>query len=108
MLISCSPPDQPSQRYKGNFRSYAGIAEFFDCNTHKKHYVAKDGIYNELIEGYNDLNLKARDDVYIRAEGFYREEEQIEGVDPLEVFVVTKITEFDTSRSCKRPYRGGL
>ncbi len=108
LLISCSSPDQPSQRYKGNFRYYAGIAEFFDCKTQEKHYVARDGIYNDLIEAYQNLNLKAKDDVYIRAEGFYQEEEQIDGVDPLEVFIVTKIIEFDTTRSCKRPYRQGL
>ncbi|MCK5696927.1 MAG: hypothetical protein KAI02_02120 [Gammaproteobacteria bacterium] len=108
LLISCSSSQPPSQRYNGNFRYFSGIAEFFDCKTQEKHYVTEEGIYDELIASYKDLNLKPKDDVYIRAEGFYQEEEQMEGVDPLEVFVVTKIIEFDTTRSCKRPYRQGL
>ncbi len=108
LLLSCSSSQQPSQRYNGNFRYFSGIAEFFDCKTQEKHYVTHAGIYDELIDSYKKLNLKAKDDVYIRAEGFYQEEEQMEGVDSLDVFVVTKVIEYDTTRSCKRPYRQGL
>ncbi|MFK5987050.1 MAG: hypothetical protein QM479_16705 [Pseudomonadota bacterium] len=99
---------QKNQRYTGNFRYYAGIAEFFDCKTQKKHYLADDGLADDLIKAYKELNLRLKDDVYIRVEGFYQEQEQMEGVDPIDVFVPTKIIQLDTTRSCKRPYRRGL
>ncbi len=96
------------QKIKGNFRYYAGIAEFFDCKTQTKHYVAKDGVYEEMLKAYQDLKLREKDDVYVSFEGFYREEEQMDGVDPYNMFVATKILKIDTTRSCKRPYRRGL
>ena len=97
-----------SQRYTGNFRYYAGIAEFFDCKTQKKHYLEESGLTEDLIKAYQKLNLRPKDDVYVRVEGFYKELEQMEGVDPIDVFVPTKIIQLDTTRSCKRPYRRGL
>lgn len=108
-LTACSPSyDYDISKYRGNFRYYAEIAEFFDCKTQQKHYLGSEGVLDELIEAYQKLNLKEKDDVYIQVEGFYREEEQMEGIDPVDVFVPTKIIELDTTRSCKRPYRRGL
>ena len=108
-LTACTPSyDYEISRYKGNFRYFSHIAEFYDCKSMQKHYLGSEGVLDELIEEYKKLNLKEKDDVYIRVEGYYREEEQMDGVDPIEVFVPTKIVELDTSRSCKRPYRVGL
>ena len=109
-LLSCMSNEvkQQSQRYKGNFRFYSHIAEFFDCKTQEKHYVAESGIYEELIKRYQALGLREKDDVYVSIEGYYQEEEQMDGVDPIDVFIPTKIIKFDTTRSCKRPYRSGL
>ena len=110
LITACTTTTVKEQisRFKGNFRYFAGIAEFYDCKTKQKYYLSEDGVYDELIKGYQDLNLKPKDDVYIRAEGFYREQEQEFGIDPIDVFVITKIIKFDTSRSCKKPYRVGL
>jgi len=96
------------QRYTGDFRYHANIAEFFDCKTLKKHYLGKDGQSDDLIQAYQKLNLKPKEDVYVRVEGYYKEEEQMDGVDPIDVFVPTKIIQLDSSRSCKRPHRLGL
>jgi len=111
LLSSCitiSVKESNHHRYNGNFRYYAGIAEFFDCKTQKKHYLGDDGLSSDLIEAYQKLNLRAKDDVYVRVEGFYKEEEQMDGVDPIDIFIPTKIIQLDTTRSCKRPYRRGL
>ncbi|MFK5894872.1 MAG: hypothetical protein QM504_16760 [Pseudomonadota bacterium] len=110
LLVSCITVtvQQPNHRYTGNFRYYAGIAEFFDCKTQKKHYLGQGELTDDLIKAYKKLNLRSKDDVYIRVEGYYQEEEQMEGVDPIDVFVPTKIIQLDTTRSCKRPYRRGL
>jgi len=111
LLSSCitiSIKDPNHQRYNGDFRYYAGIAEFFDCKTQKKHYLGDEGITNDLIKAFKNLNLRDKEDVYIRVEGFYKEEQQMDGVDPLDIFIPTKIIQLDTTRSCKRPYRRGL
>jgi hypothetical protein len=103
-----NPIKQQSIRVNGDFRYYADIAEFFDCKTLKKHYMGQEGLYYELIKQYHALNLKPKEDVYVRAEGFYREEEQKFDIDPVDVFVITKIIKMDSKRSCKQPYRRGL
>ncbi len=109
-LSACmtNPNQQQSMRVNGDFRYYADIAEFFDCKTQKKHYMGEDGLYSDLLKQYLALNLKPKEDVYIRAEGFYREGEQKFGIDPIDIFIITKIIKMDSKRSCKQPYRRGL
>lgn len=90
------------KEYSGDYRVYAGIAEFFDCNEQVKYYVAQTGIYSELAEKYAALGLPEKEDVYTKVEGYLKKEPQIEGVDPITVFVATRFISFDQTRGCER------
>ena len=98
---------QNISEYTGDYRFYAGIAEFYDCNSKIKYYVADSGIHDELKSFYTKLNLKEKEDVYIKVDGYLREEKQMEGIDPITVFVAVKLYEYDIERGCKKGYRIG-
>jgi len=87
--------------YSGDYRVYAGIAEFFDCDQQVKYFVAKSGVHSELAEKYAALGVPEKEDVYIKVEGYLNKEAQMEGVDPITVFEPTKFISFDQTRGCE-------
>lgn len=107
VLMACEP-EIPSQSYTGDFRYYKEIAEFFDCKSQTKHYLGTDGVYDELIAEYQALNMTDGHDVYVRVEGYYLEEDQMDGVEPIELFVPTRIIKIDPDRGCKVDQKMGL
>lgn len=88
--------------YTGDYRYYAGIAEFFDCKESVKYYVADAGIHADLQEKYLKLGIKDKDDIFIKVTGYLKEEKKIEGIDPSLVFVPVKFISLDKDRGCKR------
>lgn len=92
---------QNISEFTGEYRFYRGIAEFFDCKSTKKYYVSKTGMHTELQSFYEKLNIKDHD-VYIKIKGYFKEEEQMEGIDPITVFVAVKLLDHDTKRGCQR------
>ena len=96
-----------SKEYTGDYRDYAGIAEFFDCEEQVKYYVAESGVHSELAEKYAALEVPEKEDVYIKVEGYLKKEAQMEGIDPITVFVPTKFISFDPTRGCEMSRRVG-
>ncbi len=90
---------QNISEFRGEYRFYKGIAEFFDCKSAKKYYLSKSGIHTELQSFYQKLNIKDHD-VYINIKGYLKEEKQMEGIDPITVFVPVKLLQHDTDRGC--------
>ena len=90
-----------SKEYTGDYRDYANIAEFFDCDERVKYYVAESGVHSELAEKYAALGVPEKEDVYIKVEGYLKKESQMEGIDPITVFVPTKFISFDNTRGCQ-------
>lgn len=107
LLASCEHSGYNISEFTGDYRYYAGIAEFFDCDSGIKYYVANAGIHTELQDMYNKLNLKEKDDVYIRVDGYTKEEKQMDGIDPITVFVPVKLLGHDANRGCKQYIRQG-
>ena len=108
MLASCGEHrGENISEFTGDYRFYAGIAEFFDCKEKVKYYVADSGIYAELQSFYIQLNLKEKEDVYIKVNGYLKEEKKMEGIDPANVFVAVKLLEHDAERGCNRDDRKG-
>ncbi len=103
IFVSCDTQHSgyTSKEYTGDYRVYAGIAEFFDCDERVKYFVAQSGVHSELAEKYTALGVPEKDDVYIKVEGYLKEEAQMEGVDPITVFVPTKFISFDQTRGCE-------
>ena len=95
------------ESFSGDYRLYAGIAEFFDCKQEVKYYVSKKGAYAELAEQYAALGVPEKEDVYIKVEGYLEEEEMMEGIDPMTVFVATRFISADKTRGCERGGRIG-
>ena len=93
--------------YRGDYRVYGGIGEFFDCDEGIKYYVAQSGIHSGLAEKYTALGLPEKEDVYTKVEGYLKKESQMEGIDPITVFVPTKFISFDPSRGCQTDRRIG-
>jgi len=103
ILASCGEHSgQDVSKFTGEYRYYAGIAEFFDCKTHTKYYIAKVGVGTDLQAAYLKLNVEEKDDVYIQVKGYLKEEKQIEGIDPATVFVPVKLLGIDKTRGCER------
>lgn len=48
LLVSCEHSGYEVIEYTGDYRYYAGIAEFFDCDEQVNYYVADSG----LIQNY--------------------------------------------------------
>ena len=94
--------------FSGDYRFYSGIGEFFDCNKKKKFYVANAGISTKLQETYLRLQIKPKEDVYIKIKGYLKEEVQkVEGIYPKLVFVPVKLISVDKDRGCTYPIREG-
>ena len=110
LLTACSQGEAPEhiRSYSGDFRYYRGIAEFFDCKERRRYYLHENDTYGELLEKFAALGLDEKEDAYLRVKGYWLEEEQMDGVDPLELLAVTEVVEFDASRSCQRRRREGL
>lgn len=107
-IVSCEHSGYEIEKYTGDYRHHNGISEFFDCARGKKYYLSDAGAVKELEQLYAELNLAQNDDVYIEVEGYYKEEPQMEGLDPATVFVVVDILKYDASRGCKLGAREGL
>ena len=95
------------EKFTGDYRYHNGIGEFFNCKTAKTHYVFKSRADKKLTKQYLALNLSGNDDVYIKIRGYFKEVEQIEGVDPAMEFVPVKLLEMDASRGCELGGRVG-
>ena len=108
LLASCEHSGNDVSEFTGEYRYYAGIAEFFDCDSAIKYYVADAGVYKDLQDMYDNLNLKEKDDVYIMVDGYTKEEKQMDGIDPITVFVPVKLLSHDTDRGCQRAIRKGF
>ena len=108
MLVSCGEHrGQNISEFTGDYRFYAGISEFFDCKESVKYYVADTGIHAELQSLYLQLNLKEKEDIYIKVTGYLKEEKQLEGIDPINVFVAVELLEHDVERGCNIGNRKG-
>lgn len=105
--MSCEHSGYDTIEFSGDYRYYAGIAEFFDCDSRVKYYVADAGVNTELQDLYTSLNLKEKEDIYLKVKGYLKEEKQMEGVDPVVVFVPVKLLNHDVNRGCKRAIRQG-
>lgn len=101
ILASCEHSGYDVTKFSGEYKNYADIAEFFDCDSGIKYYVADAGIHKELQDMYSKLNLEEKDDVYITIEGYTREEEQMEGIDPITKFVPVELLSHDVDRGCE-------
>lgn len=94
--------------FTGDYRYHSDIAEFYDCSSQTKYYVADTGIAEKLKTLYQGLDLMRKDDIYIKVEGYIREEEtQIDGVNPAKIFVPVKLLNYDINRGCTLPIRKG-
>jgi len=102
LLSSCEHSGEEVVKFTGEYRYYSGIAEFFDCKSRVKYYVAKAGIDTDLQETYLALGMEEKDDVYIQINGYLKEEALMEGIDPATVFVPVKLLKVDKSRGCER------
>ena len=103
LLASCGEHSgQDVTKFTGEYRYYAGIAEFFDCKSHTKFYISKTGIGTDLQKAYLKLGVEEKDDVYVQIKGYLKEEKQMEGIDPATVFVPVKLLAIDESRGCER------
>ena len=107
LLAACEHSGYDVHEYSGDYRYYSGIAEFFDCDSAVKYYVADAGIYSELQELYTELELKQNDDVYLQVKGYTKEEKQMDGIDPALVFVPVKLLSYGIDRGCSRAHRQG-
>jgi hypothetical protein len=108
VMSSCNEHgDYDIVRFNGEYRYYKGIAEFFDCKSRVKYYVAEAGIDSDLEEAYLALGMDEKDDVYIQLKGYLKEEQMMEGIHPSTVFVPVKLLKVDKTRGCVRGLRQG-
>ena len=107
LIISCEHSGYNVTEFTGDYRYYAGISEFFDCKTQVKYYVADAGIATQLQDLYQKLDLKRKEDIFIQVEGYLKEEKQLDGIAPTDVFVPVKLLSHDVNRGCDRPIRRG-
>ena len=108
LLSSCEHRGQDIAKFKGEYRYYKGIAEFFVCKERTKYFVADAGIHMDLRAVYLEQGLKEDDDVYMQMTGYYKEEEvQIEGIDPMVLFVPVKLLKVYKNKGCERIIQQG-
>jgi uncharacterized lipoprotein YehR (DUF1307 family) len=93
--------------FTGDYRYYAEIAEFFDCDSAKKYYVSDSKEHQKVIAEYLNLGLKEKEDAYLKVKGYFKETPQMEGVDPETEFVPTELISVDASRGCTKGRRVG-
>lgn len=108
LLTSCEHRGEDITKFKGEYRYYKGIAEFYDCKESVKYYVGDFGIYTELQKKYLAEGVAEDDDVYMQVTGYLKEEAiLVEGVDPTIVFVPVELLSIDKNRGCQRALRQG-
>jgi hypothetical protein len=109
LLAACAGEHSGKQieSFRGDYRLYAGIAEFLDCDGQVKYYVSRKGAYEELAQQYAALGVAEKEDVYMQVEGYLEKEEMMEGIDPMTVFVAAKFVSADPTRGCDRGRRVG-
>jgi len=109
MLFSCGEHrGHDIKLFTGEYRYYAGITEFFNCKDGVRYFVSdKIGINDEIKKAFLNLGLKLKDDAYIRVKGYFKSEEQLEGMDPVSIFVPVELIKFDKTRGCKRSSKQG-
>lgn len=92
----------PIVEYKGDYRFDGNIGEFFDCEERRKYYISTSGAHDALKEKYQALGLKDKDDAYAIVEGYVTKESMMEGIDPVSVFVASRIVSIDKNRGCQK------
>lgn len=109
MLTSCGEhSDYDVINFTGEYRYYSGIAEFFDCKSRIKYYVARAGADKDLEKAYLKLGMDEKDDVFIKVKGYLKEEKaEMDGINPATVFVPVEIVSLDKKRGCERGIRQG-
>jgi len=107
LCISCEHSSYDVTEFTGDYRFHAGISEFYDCESQIKYYVADAGIASQLQDLYLSLDLKRKEDIFIKVTGYLKEEIQLDGVAPTDVFVPVKLLDHDRDRGCDRQVRQG-
>lgn len=107
-LLSSCFSEYDSRSFNGDYRFYKGISEFYDCESGILYFVANEGKAKQLSEAFLALKLKAKEDAFIKVEGYLKKESEEESLVPSTVFVVTKFISFDADRGCKQGRRQGL
>ena len=109
LLSSCGEhSDYDIINFTGEYRYYSGIAEFFDCKSRTKYYIAKTGVSEDLKKAYLKLGMDEKDDTYMKVKGYLKEEEQqMEGINPSIVFVPVELLAVNKSRGCERAIQQG-
>ena len=105
--VSCEHRGETILDYTGDYRYFSGIGEFFDCKSRTKYFLSSAGVSAELETQYLALGINETEDVYATLRGYVKEETQIEGVDPITVFVPTEIISLDQTRGCEKGRREG-
>lgn len=108
MFSSCDNHSHPpSTLFTGDFRVYAGISEFYDCQSGKKYYLGDKGIKIDLEKKFKALQLAEKDDAYLEVEGYLMRESAKNTLIPSTIFVATKFISFDANRGCSVEARQG-
>ncbi|MCK5726360.1 MAG: hypothetical protein KAH22_06010 [Thiotrichaceae bacterium] len=101
MMTACSEhSDFDVTEHTVDFRFSGGIAELYDCDLRQRYFLVKTGAYDELLSEYAKLKLPRNDDAFLHVMGYVKKENIIEGIDPVDVFVVTELLSVDTTRGC--------
>jgi hypothetical protein len=107
-LSSCEHSGEDVTKFTGEYRFYAGIAEFFICKERVKYYVGDAGISSDLEKAYLKQGVGEDDDVYMHVTGYLKEEAtKVEGIDPPIVFIPVKLLKIDKERGCENIIQEG-
>lgn len=108
LLFSCSFESPPkSTVYTGDYRFYANIGEFFDCETQHKYYLAPNSVSKALATKFLALKLPEKEDAFLQIEGYLIKESPEESLIPTTVFVPTQFISFNSQRGCQESkYQG--
>jgi hypothetical protein len=106
-IISCEHSGYNVTEFTGDYRYHAGISEFFDCDSQVTYYVADAGITKQLQALYQKLDLKRKEDIFIRVDGYLKEEILMDDIAHADTFVPVKLLSHDINRGCERSRRAG-
>ena len=103
MLSSCfEHSDYDVTEHTVDYRFSGGIAELFDCDLRQRYFLAKTGVHKELESRYLALKLARNDDIFLHVMGYIKKDPiMLEGVEPVDIFVVTELLSVDSSRGCQ-------
>lgn len=107
VLSACEHRGEEITSFTGDYRVRDGIAEFYDCDTKERYFVHDSSAHDAIIQAYQSLGLDGKEDVYIKAKGYLKEFERIEGLNPVTEFVPAKLLAMQPDRGCKPPMRRG-